>query len=113
MAQRKKKVKREEQTLTALDTKSNIVEAAEVEVIKADADEPKLFEGKKMYWAKTMHFFKIGLIEGLILNRHWDIFLKTAPNDIDIYKWISSKDLKAEREARVKAKNKARLGLKD
>lgn len=109
----KNQVKREEQTLVTSDSKNNPVEAVEVEVIQADAEYPKLFEGKKMYWAKPMHFETVGKVEGLILNKHWDLFLNKAPKDIDILRWISSKDLKAEREARIKKKMKARIGLND
>ena len=103
----------EGQTLTTSPIKSNTVETveAEVVVISANADEPKLFEGKKMYWAKTMHFYKEGIVEGIITNKFWDIFLETTPDDIDIYKWISSRDFKAERLAEVKRKMKAKIGL--
>ena len=110
---RKKKVRSEEQTLATSDSKINPVEAVEVEVIQADAEEPKLFEGKKMYWAKPMHFGKVGKVEGVILNKHWDLFLEKAPGDIDILRWISGKDLKAEREDRIRKKMKARIGLND
>tara|TARA_R110002096_G_scaffold217142_4_gene405181 strand:+ start:12410 stop:12754 length:345 start_codon:yes stop_codon:yes gene_type:complete len=112
MTQRKKKqAKHEGLTSTQVATKNNPVETAEVKIISSNADEPKLFEGKKMYWAKTMHFQILGIVEGVVLNKHWDLFIEKAPENIDFYKWISSTDVKAERIARVKSKMKAKIGL--
>ena len=104
----------EGQTSATTENTLKAVPRVEVEVIAANADEPKLFENRKMYWFRPMHFdIDEGKVEGLILNKHWDIFIATAPNDIDYQKWISSRDLKAERMAEIKRKMKAKIGLEE
>lgn len=104
--------KLEVQTLEPTKDLENVT-PVEVKVLESNTDEPKLFEGKKMYWFRPMHFGVLGKVTGLILNGHWDTFIKTAPDNIDIFKWISSVDKEAEKLAEVKRKMKLKIGLKE
>ena len=118
----------EGQTSPAKATKSKAVEDVEAEEIietveseevvdaipvDIDLDSPKLFEGKQMYWARTMHFRNFGKIEGLIKEIYWTEFMKEAPKDIDVFTWITSVDHVAIKLAENKRKMRAKIGLID